>query len=92
MKVLISPGFGFGWSTWNYVDLAFDPDIINAFELGLDEDSMYAFIRALGYDEPNMGGYYQCKIVDIPKGTRFRIREYDGHEYIDYDDNFLTAI
>lgn len=93
MKVLISPGYGAGWSTWNYVDLAFDPDIINAFELGLDEDSMCTFIRTLGYDKPCMGGYYQCKIIDIPKGTKFRIVEYDGYESIEYynDEEWLVA-
>lgn len=87
MKVLISPGYGAGWSTWNYIDLAFDPDIINAFELGLDEDSMYAFIRTLGYDEPYMDGYRNCKIIEVPKGTKFRIIEYDGAERIEYYDD-----
>jgi hypothetical protein len=83
MKVLISPGYGAGWSTWNYIDLAFDPDIIQAFEAGLDEEDMRLFIISLGYEEPYMGGYDCCKVVDIPKGTKFKIREYDGSEYIE---------
>lgn len=87
MKVLISPGYGSGWSTWNYIDLAFDPDIISAFEAGLNEEDMCNFIVNLGYKKPYMGGYTQCKIVDVPKGTRFQIKERDGYESIKvYDD------
>lgn len=94
MKVLISPGYGAGWSTWNYIDLAVDPDIIQAFEAGLDEEDMRLFIISLGYEEPYMGGYDYCKVIDIPKGTKFKIREYDGSEYIEtYNaDDWMIAI
>lgn len=92
MKVLISPGFGAGWSTWNYIDLAVDPDIIKAFEMGLSEESMCSYIQSLGYEKPYMGGYVACEIVEIPEGTRFKIIEYDGSEYIITDEDFLTAL
>lgn len=93
MKVLISPGYGAGWSTWNYVDLAFDPNIINMFETGADEEFMEEYIVSLGYERPYMGGYCSCKIIDIPKGTKFRIIEYDGYEKIEYynDKKWLIA-
>lgn len=93
MKVLISPEYGAGWSTWNYVDLAFDPDIINMFEMGVDEKFMEEYIVSLGYKRPYMGGYCGCKIIDIPKGTKFRIVEYDGSESIEYynDKKWLIA-
>ena len=94
MKVLISPKYGAGWSTWNYIDLAFDPDIIQAFEAGLDKEDMRKFIISLGYEEPFMDGYDQCEIVEIPRGTLFRIKEYDGSEYIEkYNaDDWMMAI
>ena len=94
MKVLISPGYGAGWSTWNYIDLAFDPDIIQAFEAGLNEEDMRLFIISLGYEEPYMGGYESCEIVNVPKGTLFQIREYDGSEYIEKykADDWMIAI
>lgn len=87
MKVLISPGYGAGWSTWNYIDLAFDPDIINMFEIKVDEKFMEEYIVSLGYERPYMGGYCNCEIIDIPKGTKFRIVEYDGYESIEYYDD-----
>lgn len=94
MKVLISPGYGVGWSTWNYIDLAFDPDIIQAFEAGLSEKDMRDFIISLGYEVPCMGGYECCKVVDVPKGTLFKIKEYDGYESIEtYNgDDWLVAL
>lgn len=84
MKVLISPGYGCGWSTWNYIDLAFDPDIIAAFEAGYTKEQMEVFITSLGYKKPFMDGYEQCKIEEVPKGTLFKIKEFDGAEYIEY--------
>lgn len=87
MKVLISPGYGAGWSTWNYIDLAFDPDIIKMFETGANEGTMRKYIISLGYKQPYMGGYRNCKIIEVPKGTKFRIIEYDGAERIEYYDD-----
>ena len=40
MKVLISPGFGAGWSTWNDPRMAFDERLIRAFEYGISEEDM----------------------------------------------------
>lgn len=94
MKVLISPGYGYGWSTWNYIDLAFDPDIIQAFEAGLNKEEMCKFIVSLGYGKPCMDGYDQCEIVDIPRGTRFRIKQDDGFEDIEIynEDDWMVAL
>jgi len=82
MKVLISPGYGAGWSTWNTKELATDKRVIEAFESGMDEDEMEDFLEKLGYKDVYMGGYYDCEIVEVPKGSRFIIEEYDGHESI----------
>lgn len=82
MKVLISPGFGAGWSTWNERKLATDKRIIKAFESGMTYDEMESYLEELGYEDVYMGGYSSCEIVEIPKGSRFIIEEYDGHESI----------
>lgn len=93
MKVLISAGYGSGWSTWNYIELAFDPDIISAFENGATEEEMEALIISLGYESPYMGGYKQCKVEEVPAGTLFKIKEFDGAEYIEKasDQEWLIA-
>lgn len=84
MKVLISPGHGIGWSTWNRIDFALDPDIIEYFESGADEYQMMEYIRSLGYGyDICMKGYDNCEVVEVPEGSLFKIMQYDGHEWIE---------
>lgn len=93
MKVLISPGFGAGWSTWNTKELATDKRVVEAFESGMSEDEMSGYLEGLGYEDVYMGGYSGCEIVEVPKGLRFIIQEYDGHESIlilDEDSTFYA--
>ena len=89
MKVLISPGYGAGWSTWNEPGLATDARIIDAFERGISREEMKQLCIDLGYTggfegtEPYMGGFEQLQIVEVPAGTIFRVDEYDGSESIE---------
>ena len=83
LGVLVSYGFGAGWSTWNNKELAYDKRIV---EYWLNEkpsaDEMQEFVVSLGYAKPYMGGYRQLDIEYIPRGTMFCIHEYDGAESI----------
>ena len=40
MKVLISRGYGAGWSTWNQSEMAIDKDLIALFERGCSDLEM----------------------------------------------------
>ena len=40
MKLLISPGYGAGWSTWNLPAMATDKDLIELFEKGCTCEEM----------------------------------------------------
>lgn len=98
MKVLISKGYGAGWSTWNCSKMATDKDLIEAFERGCTLEEMQELCRVKGYDDgyegaPYMGGFDGLAVVEVPKGSYFQIREYDGAEYIEiFDkDNYLLA-
>ena len=91
MKVLISPGFGAGWSTWNDPKMAFDRRLIEAFKRGISKEDMERLCVKCGYIDaydgpPYMGGFDQLEVVDIPSGIFFQIVEYDGSEYIEYFD------
>lgn len=100
MKVLISPGYGAGWSTWNDPRMAFDERLVRAFECGISEEDMKDLCMECGYGSdmyceapPYMGGFDDLKVVEIPSGTWFRIAEYDGNEYIitfDEDDWYYS--
>ena len=98
MKVLISPGYGTGWSTWNDPRMAFDERLIRAFECGISKEDMRDLCVECGYvniygDPPHMSGFDQLKVIDVPSGMMFQITEYDGSEKIrlfDEDDWYYS--
>ena len=44
------------------------------------------YIENFGADKAS-GPYSHLKIVEVPKGTRYRIREYDGQEWIETEND-----
>lgn len=87
LGVLISGGFGAGWSTWNDKELAYDKRIIEKWLEDVSSAEMCNYVESLGYARPYMGGYKQLDLEFIPRGTVFRIHEYDGHESIETIDD-----
>lgn len=83
LGVLVSYGYGAGWSTWNDKKLAYDKRIVEKFLDDVSSDEMCNFVESLGYARPYMGGYKQLELEFIPRGTLFRIYEYDGYEGIE---------
>lgn len=84
--VLYSPGYGAGWSTWSHNDedkerMVFCPELCEAVDKGLPQDKILSIAKAQ-FPEMYMGGLEDISIVFIKPGTRFRIDEYDGAEYI----------
>jgi hypothetical protein len=85
VAVLVSPGFGGGWSTWihQYPEIVFAPEIAKA----LDEKRPIAEIYKLAeelYPEAYLGGLEDLEIVWLDPGDTFRIDEYDGSESLEY--------
>jgi hypothetical protein len=82
IAVMISPGFGAGWSSWNLAYrevLLFDKEIATLFFEGREKA---AYRRA----EEKCPGMYigsgGVELVWLPKGTRFILNEFDGNEEI----------
>ena len=95
VAVLVSPGFGAGWSTWdhgNYGDeLIFDPVLAAYIDEGkMDEAKTYVTMR---FPEAYDGGVEDLVVRWVPVGTAFRIHEYDGSESIEIKDemNWVVA-
>lgn len=91
MKVLVSHGYGTGWSTANCKEMAIDKDLIALFERGCTKDEMIEECRRKGYGYPYSGyvcmlGYKNLVVKEVPKGSLFKIREYDGFEWIEIFD------
>ena len=77
--VLVSPGFGAGFSTWGYpTEAIFDPTLIE-----LVENEKWQ--EAIDYCEKTWtdgysGGVQDLRVAWIDEGTKFIIEEYDGAE------------
>lgn len=93
LGVLVSPGFGVGWSTWNAPGLAYDRRIVEKFLIDHPSVSkMEEFLHTIGYSNVYMGGYNQLTIEWIPRGTMFCIHEYDGSESIETPESMCMLI
>lgn len=90
--VLVSKGYGAGWSSWGEPEMALDKELVKAFEDELSEEAIEA-IAEKNWPKCYKGGLFDCEVEYVDKGIRFRIDEYDGSEslvILDYED-FLIA-
>ena len=80
--VIVSPGFGAGWSTWSDDSDFFCMDK-TLVEMKLNESSINdvrAYIQKETGKDAYMGGWDDAKVLWLKKGTKFTIEEYDGSE------------
>jgi hypothetical protein len=93
VAVLVSPGFGAGWSTWNPIvpELLFDPTIVEMVEDGTNSDTIVQYCEAK-YPDTYCGGAGDLTVEWLPVGTAFRIHEYDGAESVEIRDAINWSI
>lgn len=94
VAVLYSPGFGAGWITWDAPrEMIFDPEVVALVEAE-EHHRIESVLRARGYSF-YMRGADDLIITWVPEGQKFRIREYDGSESLEYldenDGSWITA-
>ena len=82
VAVMVSPGWGAGWSTWSHEDeeteiLLFHKDLA---ELVLKGENGSAARLAEEMTDAYVGGAESLEVVWIPEGTKFWVHEYDGSE------------
>lgn len=87
VAVLVSEGFGAGWSTWNYGDypaeeLVFCPELVTAILAGASPEEVKTLAKSL-FPEAYDGGADDLVVKWVPVGTTFRIAEYDGKESLE---------
>jgi hypothetical protein len=84
VAILISPGFGAGWSTWTQGEQAeamlFDSRLVD-YVLQTGAEGLDVYAESLGYTG-YMGGAEGVVVQWLEPGTRFLIDEYDGSESI----------
>ena len=97
VAVLVSPGFGAGWSTWNHPKyreiLTMDCDIVEAIISGSID-----IVESIVKDKIGDGyicylGLKDVVVKWVEKGTAFEISEYDGSESLRIINNidFMVA-
>ena len=92
VAVLVSHGYGAGWSSWACdINCLFDPDIV---QLVLDRASAETILQCACEKWPDnyWGGVDGLTVQWIPEGTQFRINEYDGAESIEYNSDVKWII
>lgn len=100
VAILVSPGFGAGWSTWADESIRdfvmFDRRIVEAAMRNASADEAEALVKELtGTDYIYMGGWDDIRVRWVDVGTTFYINEYDGSESLRFPgdgfDNWKTA-
>lgn len=83
VAVLVSTGFGAGWSTWNreWPAMLFDPVIVEMVLAGKDSYDIEA-VAERRWPDAYLGGVHDLYVAWIPEGMKFRVMEYDGAESI----------
>lgn len=79
VAVLISPGFGAGWYSWDQnEEMLFHPKIVELVEQNRHNEITNELCRELF--NTSAYGSSDLVIIWLPVGTRFYIEEYDGAE------------
>ena len=91
--VLVSSGYGAGWSTWGDAQefLSMDKTLVEMCLQGKDEDEVETYLVSKGYDEEYLGGWSDCSVEYLQRGTAFLISEHDGSETLETSE-ILTLV
>jgi hypothetical protein len=88
VAVIVSSGYGAGWSTWNSdfsQECLFDPDCVRLTLAG-KRDELETFAESK-WKDGYWGGAKKCDIYWLKPGTVFKVREYDGSESLEFQDS-----
>ena len=90
--VLVSPGFGAGFSTWGApIEAIFNPTLIELVQQEKVQEAI-DFVEKT-WEDVYTGGVQDLIVVWVPEGEEFIIEEYDGSEslMLKTDYNWIKA-
>ena len=94
VAVLVSGGFGAGWSSWNSDKaeaMLFDKRLVLAFEEGGAASVIEKFGEIWPDDYVCTLGSAGLEIEWVPEGRLFYVHEYDGSEHLVFEDAMRRA-
>ena len=91
--VLVSPGYGAGWSTWmyEYPECLFDGKLAQMLLDHVDHQDVVEYCEKT-YPDAYLGGLDDLEVIWLPTGTKFRITEYDGSEGVEILDEVVWTV
>ena len=86
--VLVSGGYGAGFSTWasEYPGIEFEPIVVSMLVDEKSEEEIQKYLEE-EYPEGYWGGVEGLEVVWLKPGTEFKITEEAGAEDIEYKEN-----
>lgn len=80
VAVIVSPGYGAGWSTWNgdYPGIDTNAELAQCILEGGDRHAVAGRL----FPDAYRGGLDKAVVEWLPEGTQYIIDEYDGSESI----------
>ena len=92
VAVLVSKGYGAGWSTWGAPESCLDGEIAQAILDGRPDQEI-SEIAERNWPGQYQGGLGDCVVEWVAEGQPFEIDEYDGAESLReiYIGDFLVA-
>lgn len=84
--ILVSKGYGAGWSTWNVEVDPCNKELVELFVNGASDEDKLAKAKEI-YPDAYAGGLLDCEVVMVDEGAIFKINEYDGFESIESKDS-----
>lgn len=92
VAVIVSGGFGAGWSTWGASESCLDGELAQAI-LDKKPISEIEEIAEKNWPHQYQGGLFKAHVSWVNQGSAFEIEEYDGSEslHIIGERNYLVA-
>ncbi len=85
--VLVSSGYGAGWSSWNQPELAYDKRVVEYYMTHsplMSREEVEAAMKQFGYEDVYAGGWHKIHVEWVAANAIWRVDEYDGAEGIEY--------
>jgi hypothetical protein len=85
VAVLVSPGYGAGWSTWSSKpqEMMFNPEMVYAVETEAGPFEL-EWLSMQIFPDQYTGGASTLTIEWVPEGTEFYISDHDGFERLNF--------
>lgn len=90
--IIISSGFGAGFSTWNESEMCLDQELAKMIFNNVEYATLKEYCERK-YPDAYLGGLADCRVEWVDEGTLFKVNEHHGSESLELggNDEWLVA-